>query len=599
MRKEIAFIIVMTVFGLLSGAMLAALFAAIASPNILNFILTFQEKADAELWNNSILNMKTAGFKFLGALTALTGIVAWLLFIFNINPNFKNMKSKDHRSGTKILKVIISLIALTFVFLGFILTFLQIEGGLFFTGAISGSGSGVSLFFLYIISAGIAWLIAGESGWAADFKSWKTLVRHDKLRLFSVLLLGIFSGLCAYLVTMLCSWVFNNYFVLQISVFAKSPDLMTDSFQKLASGFALIHGISFAVIAGFITALAPVQTVKKERLKKLIFPVGLLLLILAVITPAYKNADKKYDLAKKNLAEALGVPEKATVIKTVVLLIPDKNKNQAIIQEWPLEITSWGGLKGGSIELSYQNLEKAEKYLTSRTHGSVFKYSVEDALANGYLMLWDIKKGLEWQSRTQSTLLQRMIFIAHIRSLPITPDTLLHLKKYTDKSKWHIGSRAAMRLAEGFFHFGIIDEGKALLEKARQSGAAQSEIDKIKIPQKPVLIDGKIFGTVMINNKPAANAKIALLSYKYTGKLSSFSASQNLTDAQTIDANGRFSFKNLGQKEYFLAIMTDKETIPYTLQPKDITVKHLPGVIKLDSKNSSVNTGVIGISFKK
>ena len=117
---------------------------------------------------------------------------------------------------------------------------------------------------------------------------------------------------------------------------------------------------------------------------------------------------------------------------------------------------------------------------------------------------------------------------------------------------------------------------------------------------KNILKDGKITGNIKVNGKSPANTKVGLLRYsKSFEKIDNITLVLRLLDARDIGNSSRFEFNHLGKGEYVLAVMTDKETIPYNLPSEKLRVANSPGVIKLDVNKPSINLGNINIAVQK
>jgi hypothetical protein len=274
--------------------------------------------------------------------------------------------------------------------------------------------------------------------------------------------------------------------------------------------------------------------------------------------------------------------------------------NKTVIQEWPMKIEVNNLMGTNTIELSYENLNKVKDYIAAHKEGSVYNYTAREALTNGYYGLWDIKKGIEQQFKNSGEiLLPRLILVSQLRYLPVTEDNLNYLnylKSFTDEAKWHIGGRFALKIAEAFMHFGMIDEAKAWVEKAKAKG---EDVSKATFLNDKVLTNGKITGAIKVNGKPPLNTKVALLRYT-TGfeKIEETSLPNRLLDVRELDRSGRFTFNHLGKGEYVVAIMTGKEVVPYNLPSEKLHVTNSPGVIKLDVNKPSINLGNINIVVK-
>jgi hypothetical protein len=319
------------------------------------------------------------------------------------------------------------------------------------------------------------------------------------------------------------------------------------------------------------------------------------MILAAIGLGLYQHADTTYDLGKKDLAAAVGVPAKALSSNTVVLFNPGK----ALLQEWPLEVTGHGRSgAGGAIALSRENLAKVETYLDKHKEGSIFTAASHDVLIKGAFHVLDAQAGRNQQFKSsQQMLLPRLTLLSQLRYLPVVPENLSYLRAFTDESQWYVGGRSALIIAEGFMHYGMKGEAAVWAKKAEEKGA---DVSKAVFLKEPVLKTGKVFGALTINGSAPARTKVALLRHSQAiDKLSDMILQSRLIAAREVDGAGRFVFDHLGTGEYLLLFMTDKETIPFTIPSKAWNIAHAPGVIKLDTKTAARNLGAISIIINK
>ena len=582
MKKEVAFIALMIILGIALGIGTIAILGAIAVPSSTIMILTQAEKADFELmsrrfdWsaNNPYVIPITVMFLILS-----TGV----LFFINLNPNFKN-KCKGKTEKLKLAAVLLcSLVCFLFLLAPSSIYSMDPQPIDTTTG-----------FVFFFFGIGLLWFITGEMGWAGDFSSWKVGVQEKRAKPFLSFILGGITGIAAFGLYSLFNWSFNKYFLLVSEVLDKSAETSYLGFKLLAYEYMFMSSVSLGILSGLITSLSPTYKTAAQRLTRLIFPAILIAILISVILITYNNAVTKYDLGKKSLAEAVGVPEKASLSKTIVLFLPDR----VILQEWPMQSKGLSFIGSNTIELSYENLKKVEDYIAGHKDGSVYNYAARDALMKGFYGLWDVKNAVEQQFKNfDDILLHRLMIISQLRYLPVTQDNLNSLRSFSDESKWYIGSRYMLRIAEAFMHFGLIDEAKAWVEKAKAKG---EDVSKVTFLNDRILTDGKITGSIKVNGKPPANTKVALL--KYTegfAKIEDTSLPNRLLDVRELDSSGKFAFDMLGKGNYTLAVMTDKETIPYDLPKDKLNIYTYSTVLKLGADNPVVNIGDINIVIVK
>lgn len=586
MKREIAFIASMIILGIVFGMGTVAIVGAIAVPSSIGVILTQAEKADYELMSLRFDWVANNPYVILYIVIVFV-VTACILLLANLNPNFKN----KYKGKTAKLKLSAVLLCSLVCFL-----FLLIPPTSFYFSIYSAPPplDNTTAFVFFFLGMGLLWFIAGETGWAGDFSSWKMGVQGKGAKPFLSFILGGIIGIAAFGLYYLFKWSFYKYKFLVLEVLGESGEVSYPGFKLLVYELMFMSSVCLGILSGFVTSLSPTHKTAAQRLTRLIFPAILLAILIPVILITYNNAVTKYDLGKKSLAEAVGVPEKASLSKTIVLFLPDR----AVLQEWPMQTKGSSFIGTYAIELSYENIKKVEDYIAGHKDGSVYNYVARDALMRGYSGLWDVKNEVEQLFKNSKEILMfRLILISQLRYLPVTQDNLNYLKYFSDEGKWYIGSRYALRIAEAFMHFGMVDEAKAWAEKAKAKG---EDVSKITFLNDRVLTDGKITGSIKVNGKPPANTKVALLRYtEGFAKIDDASLPNRLIDVRELDSSGKFAFDTLGKGNYTLAIMTDKETIPYDLPKDKLNVNTYSTVIRLGADNPVLNLGDINIVIVK
>jgi hypothetical protein len=585
MKKEITFIASMIILGIAFSIWAVAIHVAILAP-IEYLIMTQAEKADYELMSLRFDWIEN-NLEVIYGIVILFIVTACILLLANLNPNFKN----KYKGKTAKLKLSAVLLCSLVCFL-----FLLIPPTSFYSSMYSAPQplDNTTAFVFFFFGMGLLWFIAGETGWAGDFSSWKMGVQGKKAKPFLSFILGGITGIAAFGLYYLFKWSFYKYSWLVLEVLGESSEVSYPVFKLLAYELMFTSSVSLGILSGFAISLSPTYKTAAQRLTRLIFPAILLAILIPVILITYNNAVTKYDLGKKSLAEAVGVPEKASLSKAIVLFLPDR----AVLQEWPMQTKGSSFFGTYAIELSYENLKKVEDYIAEHKNGSVYNYVARDALIRGYFGLWDVKNAVEQLFKNSEEInFFRLILISELRYLPVTQGNLNCLKSFSDEGKWYIGSRVMLMIAEAFMHFGLVDEAKAWVEKAKAKG---EDVSKITFLNDRSLTDGKITGLIKVNGKPPANTKIALLRYtEGFAKIVDGSFPNRLIDARELDSSGKFAFDKLGKGNYTLAIMTDKETIPYDLPKDKLNVNTYSAGMRLGADNPVVNLGDINIVIVK
>ncbi len=590
MKREIAFVASMIILGIVLGIGFVAILGAIAAPAYTNLILTQAEKADFELMSRQFNWVAKNPYPLL-AIGILFIITAVILFFANLNPNLNLNKFKEKTPGLKAPVVLLCSGACIFLLSA---PAVGLFSSFFTWFALPQTQNYFVIFLFFFLGTGLLWFIAGEMGWAGDFSSWKMGVQGKGAKPAASFFLGGVAGSAAFGLFYLFTWSFNKYFVLVSEVLDKSGEISYLGFKLLAYAIMFLLSISFGILAGVTIALSPSYIETRQRLVRLIFPSLLFVIFAGIIAGVHQNAVAKYDLGKKNLAEAVGIPEKSSISRTIILFKP----GMPTIQEWPMEAKGSSVTGTNTIESSYENLKKVADYIDSHKNGSIYNYAAKDAIIKGYNSLWDVKKGIAYQAGTsEDILLHRLLLLSRLRNLPVTDENLSYLKGFTDENKWFIGGRYALRIAEAFMHFGLVDEAKIWLNKAKERG---EDISKVTFLDEKPLKNGKVAGTIKVNGKFPANTRAALLQFVESLKeISDLTLNLRLVDVKELDSKGRFTFGNLGKGEYLLAVMTDKETIPYNSPPEKMKVENPPAVLRLNAYSPAVNLRDTNIVINK
>ena len=563
----------MFVVGVLAGLAITLVLMLIAIPQFTEYQLTLAEKAD---WNRIAsygnLMMGSASWILFSAVSLVIATILILLFLRVLNPQ-SMMALKKWRSvaGAKLL--LVCLLSLAWLYL-----LLNVSGSFCITQReISKSIQ----FGIYVIGTAGLWLIASEQGWAGNFSSWR--MPHGA-KLARISLLGAGTGVVIFVIAYLSDIAAKKYFVLVSEVLDGSGETSFLGFKYLALGWSIQTSLELSLIAGFAAALAPVQRDAAEIRHCLVKPTVALAVIVGLLFAAYSYAGKKYDLDKPDLASAVGISGKAKNSKTVLIFNPSKEL-PVTIQEWPLQATASSLAVGGTIELTKDNLQKVEFYLNAHPGGTIFTYTARNILMTGYYALWDIPEGLAWQVKAaESQLLPRLLLLARFSSMSVTPENLKLLESYSDDIKWYHSGRSARSLSKAYHHFGKPTQARTWLQKAKSLGA---EITDTKYLDVPAVTQGTLKGKILLNEKPLSDVKVGLLSHQTTSNrlesyaLTDFSLARSLQAVVRTNGDGSFTFTELGNGKYLIAIMTEKNTIPFDIKPGQIKVSNVPGLVQI------------------
>jgi len=624
MKKENVFVTYMTFAGAVSGFLVTAILMAIAIPGYDNFLLTISEKhqfdmmAKAMGWvmflNNNWIMIS------LFVLIAGTG---WVLFLRVLNPNIGKGIFRPVPIAKLIIAVLIAFVAVPFLIL-LLKELLGIRSGVFSVISIgqpqSETGSIIkSIVFHSLVSYGLQfgliWIIIGEKGWLGDLSSWKMPAGSTRRGNILTFASGTVVGLGMAVLLILQNWFFNKFFILVSEVLDKYGETSFLGFLYFLVELVILFGVFAFVFSGLAVALAPVERDAAYRKQKLIMPFTAFAVTIVLMLSIYGYASYRYDLNKESLAQAAGIPEKASESKVLIVMDSGKDRKTPLVYKWPLETSAWSFADDGTIAVSQENLQKVEKYLNDHPQGSVFQYAAQDALYKGYNTLGAIEKGLEYQYKASADmLLPRLQLIKRLSYLPVTKKNMEYLTTFTDETKWYVSGKYSHRLARALIHQNRFKEAKKWIDKAKEQNATVEKKDEATLPDGPVLTKGQISGALALNGTAPKGVRVMLFAdegypvaqrMEYLDPAEILSDDMNasmgmrLVDQKETDETGRFSFEDLGEGEYSIVFVAAKSTVPDDISPDGIQVKNNPGVIKLESKKPKVDLGIIDISKKK
>jgi len=600
MKKEISFTAVMTVSGLFAGLAITAILMAIATPNMTNAVLTISEKNDFQTLGQATIWISENTTLFVYTPAIILSVISFLFYLSVLNPGMNATRLKSRTAALKMALVVVACLMLPFIF-AILETILGITIRRPFVSVLGEGqvpGSIIPAFIEAAILGALVWCIAGEKGWAGDFSGFKMRISDKKEAYFECLVLGAIAAVLATALFLFFEFIFNTFFILISEVYDRSGETSFLGFKILAVLITSMTSAAACIIAGLTLALAPSARDWSYRVKCFILPVLLSVIMGGTFWGMYAHASNKYDLNKKDLAQAVGLPAETDHYKTMIVLREAEGSKNIRVQKWPMTVRGDGMMAGGTIAVSYKNLETLQDYIEAHKDGSVFRYAAEDALYKGYYVLWDMAKAKASQfAASQDLLLPRMQMIAKMKYLPITEENMGYLKGFTDETLWFVGGKSALKIAEGFIHFNLFDQAGQWLAKARKMETESYETSKIELPAKSVLTTGKIFGHIRINGKAAQNTKAAIFTADRLkpDEVKLWSLMLAMVDAQDLGSKGGFSFENLGEEQYALAVLTDT-TILVSDTPT-IRITNPPGVIPIGNARTTADLGIIEIAF--
>ncbi|MDD3626418.1 MAG: hypothetical protein PHV06_03790 [bacterium] len=591
MRKDILFIGAAILLGVLLGFLVVGVLASISVPNYSSMLLTHQELLEYEKMADLMLKGKT-----LLIIEIILALIVFFLFLSVINPNLLPGLINKAAAAKSWVIFILSIIILLFI-----TGELTRSSALIHIGYLDTSSPLNRLNIMIVILFGILWIVAGEAGWAGDLKSWGWGKEGEKSKPVLSFIMGALLGCVISIIVALNEWVFANYIVLVSEVLDKAGEVSYLGFILIRNALIFMLGFSFAIFAGMATACAPVFRPSKERILRFIFPVIMILLLLFVITNKFNEAIRRYDWGKTSLASVIGIPEIGKEIKTVLVLKTDE-VNPFAVKEWKMETEGYGYFLGReTIGVSYENLEKIEKYLVEKNGETVYNNVCRELLYMGYFKLWDTKKAHQKQAAfAYDLLLPRMILLSKFSRLPINEINYRYLLEFSNPEKFHAGGRSALNLAKAYLHFGKLEEAQTWLKTAQESKdpRTKEELKEFQVPDS-VLLEGKISGKLLLNGAPLTSVKVGLFS-DFNVPEKEFSGlvwANNFLHSLETDTEGRFEFTNLGEGSFFLMVLIDREVIPFDIPIEKIALSQIPGVIKIDLTNPEIDLKEINIQI--
>jgi len=605
MKKEISFIALMSICGLVTGLASTAILLAIGYPvHLTDRILTMAEKQDlvTMIGMAERITGNTTLFIFLPSLAVALATALFCLLILNSQITVTNLR---HRTAKLKLGLVLVTLAGVYALTAVIEYTLGISINrpllTFFSGKnISGTPI-VPAYIEMAVLGGLTWLLVGETGWAGDLSSFKMGSADKKARPIECLALGALAGILTAGLFFSLDWSFNRFFILISEVFDRSGDTSFLGFKYLGLMLATMLALCGCIVALLTLSLAPVYRDWRSRLRRLILPAALTLVCLLSVLGINQHAAVKYDLDKKDLARAAGLSSSAEPSKTILLFKSTDNGSDVLLQEWPMAVDSYSMMGQNIVTLSEENLTGIIEYIDNHPHGSVHNYTALDILYRGYLALWDIERGKEYQFEASRHLqLPRIMMISSIKSLPVTDRNIGYLRAFSDEKTWSVGKKIAPKIAAGFIHFNLFDEAGQWIKKTAALNPDPSESnDRIVIPAAPMLTAGQVTGAIKVNGGIPANTRIALFSADLMrDKVSMWNQPISMVAAHALDQEGRFLFNNLGQGTYVLALMTDSEIIPFDIPAGSIKVKNVPGPVALDIENPVADLGAVEIDVE-
>lgn len=560
-KNEKLFLAYSIFFGVLAGYCIAITLQAIAIPYNAGFLLTTQEQQDL-----SILLAQASQAQTLIQI-GLGGALIYLLLLLPIlNPSINTGLFKQPK---KLIKVVVYILVALVVTVGLSA---RLES---FFGDMNGS--------LFIKIAGVSvpiiwWSILGEIGIAGDLTTWKPKHQPD---IKTCILLAITTYFIFIILSLADNWAFLWFFTLVSELVCDQGEFSIQAYNWLKGGVIFLSTCTSVTLATAIIALAPRKRQLFERTEKLVLPVGLTIGFTLVLSGIYYYGAVQYDLNKPSLVDAIGSTNQPVATSHTAIL----QGNSIQSTPWRTAVDSFALTGTTTLAVSPENIRLLEEYQENRPR-SIHHSAINDVLVKMEFNLWNSELATRRQQQTQNNVLQRQIFLNRISCLPITVENLTFLMDYGDESKWWVGNKAALRLASGAIHFNALEQAEIWLEMAKIGGASETALAALTIPAQPQLTDGKITGTIQ-TDRAVVVGLFRAGDIDQTIQLDTNFLTLNMVDSRHLAGNSEFTFTNIGNGRYFLAVKYEGEVAEISMAEQ--------GVLILDTEQPQVDIGVVTI----
>jgi hypothetical protein len=453
MRRQLVFMLLMMLLGAIAGIAVFGVLTAIAMPGFLDMPLTLDERAGYEL-----MEKRMAFFsKYYWLLTPPMLVMAVVCFIYLLrvlNPGIGRAAMKDR---TGLLKTLAAGAALL----------VCVAGAFMMFGSIYNVRLGLRPDHVLLMAGlyAFAWGISGSNGWAGDLRSME--MGAGRRGLIESLFLGAMAGGVVAALAVLVNWSMWKYYILVSEVLDGTGDTSYSGLLLLFKGIVFFSVLSLGIFGGAAAALAPVRKRPDERIKLLFLPGALAIVMCAVIVTWYGDASARYDLDKKDLAEAAGLTVEPQAERSFLPLMEG-----AMPVPQSLEVSTMGIVSIGNTVATEENLRRLDEYLKARPGGSVFKYEAMSALYYGRQALWQPREGRRLLHEfVDHGLIYRLLLMRQVAVGAATEENASYLRGFMDEEKWALGKRHSARLADALLRMGLLEDAARWHEKAIALGA--------------------------------------------------------------------------------------------------------------------------------
>ena len=567
--KSFGMTILAAVVGAGLGIFVWRILASIALPASYHYIFSNEEVSFLKEGMGSFnFFLHTGTGLIFGTAAIVSAIAYFIIFLRSLNPQFGFRWFRTRAGAFKMVLVIVLLLIG-----GCMISYsIYIQEQIGFP----------ELTFLAVIAilSGAIWAIVSKTGFGSETPKPRGVIISFLTGAIAVVVWGVFVYLFSH-------FYFNWLLKLVAEVWGGWGEVTTRGFLILLYGMTASFACAFAIGGGLALVLNPAKVNLKIRFHFLIIPLILIIASSIFLLAFRSNAVSKYDMDKRTLAEACGIPESTTDTMTVVFFGSKGGVPTAGIENWPFSVSPMSFMGAGKVDVSIASLKKIEEYSRSHLNQTLFTRAARDALWRGYMLNWMVRKATAYQFvATRDYLITRMLFLSRLKNVPVTKEAVSYADHFSNETNYTIGKKGARPLALIYNHIGMPD-------KAKYWALRSDEPDEIEISEHPLVTNGLISGRIILNEKPF-RGRVALFNTEEeeVSAISGFVRFTNIVDA-TDTENGLFSFENIGEGKYFLAVMVKTEK-----EPPEIEVKHNPGIVSISSKAPKADLGMINIWIK-
>lgn len=607
----------MSIFGLVGvvlGGLAGMIMISIAVPSFNNDILPIAYHEELQRMA-VIIELGTNYMWLLKALFFLVLLISWILIAGQLNPSFRHYAfwKLDHpwRAGISFLVggVLFWACFLNNSLYGTIFSFPSAKKVLVALGFLAGTMA-------------MTWLLVSPNGFARfgpeQLKSSRRQQIHTALLGASF---GLFSGLLLYVTSEV---VLMKYFQIAIEGFDRSMETSVFGFWLLTLGIMAIMALTLIIIYGFLPLFLPTVDAWKLRLNKakpgwiaLAVVTGILLVMMPILFGTFH-------INKSSLLQAVGEPDVKAIPLTLVRLCGRQGCQQRVsmrkgkpsrtiankqieVSQWKTKISTYGFFTGSKdVSVNESLVPKLEQFVLGDGRHSVFRKVAINMMPEVYSKLWrpraafhvydnlSEKGELPYGPTTIWTISQVSWLV---RSAPITDANRQDLIALSDPKRYYHGKKYAARLIRAWQRFGDkkrVKKLEAVMKKAK-GWFNKQERELAELPL-PTTKSGSISGRIVFDGVLTKGIRVGLFSLgpvdskakiKYPPRPTNLIS---VVGSQIVGESGAFSFKNLTDGDYALAMLVPAERLS---SEDKLTGNNIPGIAKVMAGRTHVNLSLI------